>query len=186
MIRTIVNAVSFQSNWFVVIFSAAAGRPWIGIATSLAFAGACIAVHRRVPGALRLIAACVAIGWVMDSALVLSGLLGFPEAARLGAPTTLWMLAMWAALACTLNGCMAWMQGRVILAAVFGFIGGATSYYAGMRLGAVEFPAGDLAGSLAAGVEWAIAMPLLAAIAPRLDPVRRGGSPSTPSGEAAS
>lgn len=166
----LVNAAAFQGNWFVVILGAAAGLPWLGILSSLGFVLGFAALTRRWAGTLTLAAASALLGYAADSALVLGGVLGFPEGTRLGGPSTLWMVALWAAIACTLHSSMRWLQGRPWLGAVFGALGGAGSYYAGMRLGAVEFPAGDAAGALAAGGLWLVAMPLLAWLAPRLDP----------------
>lgn len=167
----IANAAGFQANWFVVILSAAAGLPWIGVATSAAFILGYATLTRRWAGVLALTAACAAFGYAADSALVLGGLLAFPVDAAVGGPSTVWMVALWAATACTLHSCMGWLQGRVVLAGIFGFFGGAGSYYAGVRLGAVEFPRGELIGGLGVGGLWLVAMPLLAWLAPRLDPV---------------
>ncbi len=176
----IANALVFQGNWFVVILGAAAGRPWLGVASSVAFVLAFAALSRRWAGTLILAAASGLVGYAADSALVLGGVLGFPDEARLGGPSTLWMVALWAAIACTLHSSMRWLQGRTVLGAVFGAVGGAGSYYAGMRLGAVTFPAGDAAGVIAAGGLWLVAMPLLAWLAPRLDPAGVSAAPTPP------
>ncbi len=167
----LVNAAVFQGNWFVVILGAAAGLPWLGILSSLGFVLGFAALTRRWAGTLTLAAASALLGYAGDSALVIGGVLGFPEGTRLGGPSTLWMVALWAAIACTLHSSMRWLQGRPLLGAVFGALGGAGSYYAGMRLGAVEFPAGDAAGAVAAGGLWLVALPLRARLAPRLDQV---------------
>ncbi len=170
----LVNAIAFQSNWFAVILGAAAGVPWLGVGTSLAFVAGYAAATRRWAGVLVLAAASAAIGYAADSVLVLTDLLGFPEDAALGGPSTLWMVALWAAIACTLHSCMGWMKGRPLVAAVFGLLGGAGSYFAGERLGAVTFPAGDALGAAGAGVLWMLAMPALSWLAPRLDPLPAG------------
>ena len=176
----IANALVFQGNWFVVILGAAAGRPWLGVVSSLAFVLGFAAITRRWAGTLTLAAASALVGYAADSALVLGGVLSFPGEARLDGPSTLWMVALWAAIACTLHSSMRWLQGRPALGAVFGALGGAGSYFAGMRLGAVDFPAGDAAGAIAAGGLWLVAMPLLAWLAPRLDPAARPADPAPP------
>jgi hypothetical protein len=38
--------------------------------------------------------------------------------------------------ALTMNGCLNWLHGRYILAAVLGFLGGPLSYFGGIKLGA--------------------------------------------------
>jgi hypothetical protein len=178
----VANAAAFQLNWFAVILGAGAGLPWIGVGTSAAFVLVYAFLTRRWAGVLTLVAVCAAIGYAADSALVLGGLLSFPDDAAIGGPSTIWMVGLWAAIACTLHSCMGWLQGRPVLAGVFGLLGGAGSYYAGQRLGAVEFPRGALLGALAVGGLWLVAMPLLAWLAPRLDPVPAASSDAADGG----
>ncbi|MFK7959529.1 MAG: DUF2878 family protein [Phycisphaerales bacterium] len=168
--HVVFNAVMFQGNWFAVILSAATGRPWIGLLTTAGFIAVHLSLHGRVARTLALIVGCGIFGYVADSALVLAGALGFPPEAMLGGPSALWMVALWAGLACTLHHSMGWLRGRPLLGAIFGLLGGAGSYYAGERLGAVTFPGGLAKGLIGSGVLWAVAMPLLAWVAGRVLP----------------
>ncbi len=66
------------------------------------------------------------------------------------------------------SGRRAWLRGRHALAAVLGAVAGPASYFAGQKLGAIQFvePTAALT-SLAIG--WAVIMPVLMLIAERLD-----------------
>ena len=79
-----------------------------------------------------------------------------------------WIVTMWMLFATTLNRSMAWLKGRATLAAVLGGIAGPASYYAGQKLGAIEFVE-PVAALSALAIGWAVIMPLLMIIAERLD-----------------
>jgi cell division protein FtsW (lipid II flippase) len=79
-----------------------------------------------------------------------------------------WMVAMWALFATTLNVSLRWLRPHVGLAALIGAVGGPAAYYAGARLGAIEFTvAGAAMAAIALG--WAVLTPLLLRVAARLD-----------------
>ena len=78
------------------------------------------------------------------------------------------MVALWAIFATTLNVSLRSLRPHRWLAALLGAIGGPVAYYAGARLGALEF--GTPAPALAAiGIGWAILTPALLGTARRLD-----------------
>jgi len=169
MIRNLVNFILFQATWFACILGAARGYPWFGVV----FAGVAIAVHfagisRHRRADLLLFTGSAVVGYVADSIMVLSGVLWFPEQAVLGMPSTFWMIAMWVNLATTLDASLRWMRGRYRVAAVIGFIAGPLSYWAGARLGAVVLNDPLAVPLVSIGIEWLLAMPLLALLADRL------------------
>jgi hypothetical protein len=67
---------------------------------------------------------------------------------------------MWALFATTLNVSMTWMKGRYLLAALVGLIGGPLAYYAGHKLGAVNF-SNTMMTLTVVGAGWFFIMPLL-------------------------
>jgi hypothetical protein len=71
---------------------------------------------------------------------------------------------MWALFATTLNVSLGWLQGRWVLTVVLGAMAGPLSYWAGVRMGAVQFvePAQAVA---ALAVGWGLATPLLLLLA---------------------
>jgi len=82
-----------------------------------------------------------------------------------------WILALWALFATTLNASLRWLKGRPVLAVSLGAVVGPLSYVAGVKLGAVALvePA---SGYAALVVEWAVAMPVLMALADRFNGVQ--------------
>jgi hypothetical protein len=161
--RNLLYLAGFQTCWFACILGAAYSRPWAGPAVTAALLTVHLLTLRQWRAELALAALAAAAGFAADSLLVLGGLLSFPPGARLGAPSTLWMTALWAAFAALLNGPLAWLQGRQFVAAAFGALGGPLAYAAGERLGAVELPQWPSAMAGVAAV-WALATPSLLAI----------------------
>ena len=155
------NFVLFQLCWFANVLSASAGWPEIGVTLTALW----IALHLssidegRGTESLLLIAAAV-FGYTADSLLVLLGLIEFPEHARLGGPSPLWMVALWVAFAATFLHALRWLKDRYLLAALLGALGGPLAYRAGEALGAIAIP-DAIPGLIAVGVEWLIAMPIL-------------------------
>ena len=119
------------------------------------------------------VAAAGALGYGADSALVLGGWLDFPEHARLGWLTALWMVGLWVGFAATLRHSFRLVLGRPLVAALLGASGGPFSYFAGERLGALSLGEGAL---FAVSVEWLFALPVLAWLAGRPAPVARAAA----------
>lgn len=167
--RTLVNLAAIQICWFASVLGAAKGMPWLGPL----FACVWLPLHVRAAGPfagieLKLVLAAGALGYVLDSILVLAGAMSFPEQARLGAPSTLWMVALWFGFSATLRHSLGWIRGRYVLAAALGAVAGPFAYWGGSRLGAVVLT--DTVPSLAfIAVEWLIAMPLLLLLVARLE-----------------
>jgi hypothetical protein len=163
MRHPIGNFVLFQICWLANCAGAASGWPQLGPL----FTAAWIALHLRAMAEDRssevwMLLAAAAFGYAADSLLVLLGLIEFPPEARLGAPSTLWMVALWVGFAATLRHSLRWLAGRYLLGALLGAAGGPLAYRAGEALGAIRIP-DSFSGLAAVSVEWAIAMPALLA-----------------------
>ncbi len=163
------NFLLFQVGWFsCVLGGASPGYTWVGVAVVAVI----IAVHLRRASdrqqELLLILITTLLGTLWDSVLLQAGLFHFSSGLAMPGVVPFWLIAMWALFATTLNVSMKWMKNRYLLAAVFGAIGGPLAYYAGHRLGAVEF--GDPAVALLlVAVGWSIIMPLLMALTGRFN-----------------
>ena len=165
----LINFAAFQLNWLICVLGAANGWPWAGPVAVLLWILAHLRLNRgHHKTELTLILAAAGAGYLLDSLLVLTGYLAFPEAARLGYPSTLWMVALWINLATTLRHSLGWLQGRVLLSALFGGAGGAAAYYAGGRLGAIHLP-DPVIGGLLICLLWSLALPALYALAHKLE-----------------
>ncbi|MCZ8130577.1 MAG: DUF2878 domain-containing protein [Steroidobacteraceae bacterium] len=160
------NFVAFEAAWLVCVLSAAAGRSTIGLAA----AGAVLAIHlamapRRGPE-LRLVATACGLGLAWDSAVMATGIVSYAGAGLAPGLVPAWMVALWAMFATTMNLSLGWLKGRPWVAAAIGAVGGPLSYFAGVRLGAIETMAMPTL-LVVQGVGYALLIPALAWLATR-------------------
>ena len=177
--RLAANFLGFQATWLACVAGAASGRPMLGplaAALWLSLHLVFLPATGRAPGGgkrerrveLRLLLAAAVAGYLLDGVLVLGGAMAFPNHAGPAAPTTPWMVALWAGFAATLRHSMNWARRRYALAAGAGALFGPLAYRAGDALGAISlalFPV----GLSSVAVEWALAMPLLLWLRERLE-----------------
>ncbi len=167
------NFILFQVGWFsCVIGGASSDYHWVGVAVVTAIIVVHLVRANNTRNEMLLIAITTILGTAWDSSLMLAGLLSFTNGVVISSLVPLWMIAMWALFATTLNVSMKWMKHKYLLAALFGAIGGPVAYYAGHRLGAVDFT-NTLTALLAVGVGWAIIMPTLMALSTRFNGYQR-------------
>jgi hypothetical protein len=163
VIRKSLNFLAFQANWFACVLGAAKGLPWLGPLATALLGLEYLRVSRRRGRALALIATALGLGLLVDSLLTVTGRLLFPEITAGPWPPLAppWILALWVALATTLDSSMSWLRGRYWLAAGVGAVSGPFAYLAGERLGAVDLgaPLAVTIGLLA--FAWAVSLPLL-------------------------
>ena len=164
----IVNLLIYQVCWFACVLGAANGVPWVGVII-VATATVCHLFAANKPVVeLVLIGCIVLIGGLWDSFLVTTGWLQYPNGIFIDSVAPYWILSLWVSFAITLNVSLAWFKQRLWLASLFGGIGGPLAFFAGQRLGAVEFPNAAVALiALAAG--WTLLMPLIVLLARRYD-----------------
>ncbi len=98
-----VNFLLFQAGWFACVLGAAAGFPWQGALVALLIAGYAVVCAARPRSELALVAAAALAGFAFDSALALSGWVVFGGAVPAPLLAPIWMVALWALFATTLN-----------------------------------------------------------------------------------
>lgn len=164
----ILNAVLFQFAWFACVLGAAQGLPWLGVsATAIVVAWHLARAKRPLPE-LALVGLALLLGAGFETLLVQSGWLRFDTGILIAGTASVWMVALWGNLATTLNVSLRLLRSRPVVTAIVGAIGAPLAYYAGSKLGALEFvAAGPALAAIAAG--WLLLMPLLFAAARRLD-----------------
>lgn len=172
-----LNAIGYQIVWFCAVIGAGSGRWWPALAASMVFVAWQWAVSRQRMVDLRLLAAALGCGLLIDGGMAASGLAGYAAAWPVDGFAPAWILAVWAAFAMTLNQSMRWMQPRLWIAGLLGAVGGPLAYLGAARgWGAVEFAAPHWQALLGLAVAWALAMPLLAGLGRRWS--AREGEPS--------
>jgi hypothetical protein len=176
--NNIINIVAFQAVWLGSVMGAANGITWLGAVLLIPFAVWQLRVSKDPAYDRRAIVLLCIAGALVDSAYPLAGMLGYASPWPSAQLAPAWLVLMWVNLALTLNHSLAWLRGRHLLAAIFGGTGGALSYYAGYRLGAVEvyWSSGVVFGLI--GLAWAVALPVLYGLLDRLSQVSTGSVPS--------
>ena len=133
MLKNLANAGLFQLGWFACVLG--------GNSLWLVLAGAALMAHllwiSRSMAEVRLVLAVCLLGTAVDSLLLNAGVFAFKQPGFL---IPFWLVVLWALLAITLNHCLAWTAKPLWRAILLGAISGPLSYYAGQRLGAVQFP----------------------------------------------
>ena len=166
------NFILFQVGWFSCVIGGASNEyNWVGVAVVAAIIVVHMARAHDVRSETMLIIVTTMLGTTWDSGLTMAGLFSFANGVVVAGLVPLWLIAMWSLFATTLNVSMKWMKGRYLLAAAFGAIGGPLAYYAGHRIGAVDF-SNTLAALLAVSAGWALIMPLLMAFSTKFNGYR--------------
>jgi hypothetical protein len=154
------NFILFQAGWFACVYGAATGHAAEGAVVGLVIV-AWHVLEAPHPGREAMLAAIAAgAGALFENLLVALGWVRVQDGVY-------WLVVLWALFATTLNGSLRLLQGRPWIAGALGALGGPLAYYAGARIGALQFVE-PLAVMAALAVAWAAAMPLLLSLARRL------------------
>ena len=101
-----LNFIGFQIGWFACVISAAYGMPTVAVIC--AFMIVAFHLYRNYAmSELYFVTVAVLIGFVWESLLVASGWLFYPSSSDTGLYAPLWLVAMWALFATTINLSMA-------------------------------------------------------------------------------
>jgi hypothetical protein len=152
-----VNAAGFQAVWWACVLGASFNKPMIGPLAVLIF----IAQQYYSEGdAIRrtaLMALLMISGTALDSMMSLAGLViyagGYSSMSWL-AP--LWITAMWAGFALTIDSSLSFLRGRFLLSALAGAICGPLAYLTAARFGAVSFGSDPIVTFIVLAVIWAV------------------------------
>ena len=154
----LLNGVMFNVAWLGIVMSQSA-------IIAPAVAALLLISHFALMGEgyreLRFIAGFALVGVCIDQLLFRVGV--FTVAGSIAGPP-LWITCLWPALGTTFMHAFAGLNGRPLLAATVGGVGGAASYIAGTRLTQVAFAA-DISGPIILAVLWAVIFPIALAIA---------------------
>ena len=161
----IVNVGGYYIGWLACVLGAAWDQWLTGAAIGLFIFAAHLLRSVDRGGEVRLALVVLAVGFSVDSAQTVAGVLRFDTGQPVAWLAPLWIGVMWLLFATTLRVAFGWLEGRPLLAALTGAVGGPAAFYAGERLGAVAFhPTAGLSLSVLA-IVWAALMPLLMRLA---------------------
>ena len=156
----IKNFIGFQIGWFACVVGAAQGYPLVAVAVASIIVILHLLRDNNLYSELCLIISAVFIGIIWESLLLASGWLAYDSSGGASIFAPIWLVAMWALFATTINHSMAWLKNRYFLALLLGAVFGPLAFIAGENLGAVVFLDRTMALTLLA-VGWAVLMPLL-------------------------
>jgi hypothetical protein len=156
------NAVWFQSIWFCTV---------LGRETLLPIALALLVLHvvlaRDPLVELRQLVLVGGIGMSADAVLSLTGVFQFAG----GVLVPLWLCCLWLAFAAALGRSLAWLANRPLLAVVAGAVAFPLNYWAGQRLGAVDFGYTLALTLTVLAATWSLLLPLMFRMMSRLAPM---------------
>ena len=167
------NMLWMQTLWFSAVIGAARGQLWLASILLIGFVFWEFRPARRVYGDFQLMLVAVLLGLILDTTWVRLGWLGYTGAWALSESAPLWILFLWAGLALTLNHSLAWLQSRLMLAALLGAISSPLSYLAGSRLGAVNIVSESSLWFVGLGLSWALTLPFLLWLAKHLKHLKK-------------
>ena len=160
MKNIIINIILFQIGWFACVLTAASNQPLLGASISLLIIFTHLFISKQYKQEIRIIVIAMVIGLIWDSLIVSAGWITYQSGMMVEFMAPYWIVLMWALFATTINSSLSWMKEKLLLSAVFGAIAGPLAYYAGMKLGAVEF-SNEHYALVALSIGWAIFTPLL-------------------------
>lgn len=166
-----INFVLFQAGWFACVLSAAAYQPWLGVCVALLIVSYHIRRADKSLAEILLIVVSMVIGVIFDSMLLWLNWLDYTSGVIVANTAPVWIVALWALFATTLNVSLRWLRGKWLLAMVFGFVGGPLAYLGGAKLGAVSLLQQPQA-LIALAIGWAAVTPFLVYLSGQLNGYR--------------
>lgn len=165
----ITNFVLFQIGWFACVLAGAYDQAVLGCLIAMLV----IAYHfyraNEAIQELRLLTVALIIGFIFESIVTSQGFARYSHGQVFDVIAPLWMILMWPLFATTLNLSMRWMKSlSTLLVSLVGAIFAPLAYYAGNRLGAVEYDNLTLSLSIIA-IAWAALLPALVTFSLKFD-----------------
>lgn len=164
-----LNMIFYQATWLTCVVGAGRGSWWPGLLVLAVFASWQLIVSPwpRADACLAVIVSV--IGFMLDSTFAHYGAMRFETVVPWAGFAPIWMVALWTSFALTLNHSLAFLQRRMLLAALLGAIGAPLAYWAASRgWHALTFPDDPLVVIATTAVAWAVLMPGLARLALKL------------------
>jgi hypothetical protein len=166
-LKTITNIVLYQCAWFASVLGAANQQPWLGLAVAAVVLALHLMLAKDPLTEAKLIVFVALIGFTFDQMLLSSQLIDYQAHGWSESYIPAWIVALWLTFATLLNVSLGWMRERLVIAALFGLIGGPLAYYSAQSLGAITINSNTAYWVL--GVGWAIITPALLILAKRFD-----------------
>jgi hypothetical protein len=160
-VHKLINFVLFQIGWFACVLGGAYQMPLAGSLVALVIIAIYLTIVDTSFSEIKLLSLALMIGLIFESALVSGGFAIYSSGQLFDNMAPVWMILMWPLFATTINQSLGWLKSLHLAVVILaGAISAPLAYFAGHRLGAVEFP--DITASLAViSVAWAVLLPVL-------------------------
>lgn len=163
-----INFLLYQTGWFACVLGASRSPPGLGVCLALGLIGVHLWLARDVRSQLQLIFAAALFGLLLDSAQLWAGVFSFPGERMIQWLPPPFMTVLWMQFATTFRYSLSWLSGRYALCSLFGLIGAPLAFFAGEKLGAIEFLVPRWPHFAILGLIWSAAVPLLFLLTDRL------------------
>lgn len=165
----LLNLSVYQALWLVSILAASKDHSLLGPILVLVWLPIHLthSPHPRADALLVLV--CSILGTLLDAGYMAAGWVQFNGFSLAWWLPPMWITALWACFALTLNHALVFLRGRLTGSILFGGIGGALAYWAGAALGAARLnePTAYSLGGIAA--VWCVICPALIVFAQRIE-----------------
>jgi len=151
--KLIANALAYQVVWFSAIL-------WgnLGAAVGCLLILILLVTSECWGDDLKMIGFLMFLGLLVDGTLQQ---VGFFTLRSPGLPIPFWLLVIWLGLAMTINHSLSWPKDKLLLAALFGGLGGPAAYWGGTRLGAASFNWSLPSSLFLLAVVWSLMFPTI-------------------------
>lgn len=165
----IINFLLFQLGWFACVLGGAYDQAVLGCLIAMFVIAYHFYLANEAIQELRLLTVALIIGFIFESIVTAQGLARYSHGQVFDVIAPLWMILMWPLFATTLNLSMRWLKKLTpLLVSLVGAIFAPLAYYAGNKLGAVEYVDLTLSLSIIA-IAWAVLLPTLVIFSLKLD-----------------
>ena len=158
-INKLFNIAGFQLSWGACVFGVQNGHPHFGSIIMAFFLFVHILFFKINTSEIIFIAIVIFLGAVLDTVMLQTTLINY-QGLTFEFMAPIWILAMWAGFATTINHSLSRLDGKWFYAILFGSIFGPFSYIAGVKFDALVFHVSFFSITILA-IVWGLTLPFL-------------------------
>ena len=169
-IKYFFNIIGFQICWWICVLFSTTNFSYLGPMIMLLYIGVhLLYISDNNIKEFKLIFIAGLIGTIFDSLYIVFNIFSYSSSfSFLPLIVPLWITAMWAGFATTLNHSLFWINKNYYIAFLMGFIFGPISYLTGEAFKAIQFNTTIVNGLGILAISWGIAVPVVVYINRRI------------------
>lgn len=158
----ILNALGYQSVWFLTLLGASKGYFWLGFCFSVLFASIMLGFGGKAKADIRIVMIGLVLGIAIDSLFAASGWIEYAMPWSFVSMAPLWIIALWLSFSFTLNHSMSFLRDNTLVATLFGLLGGPLAYWCADRVfNVIEYGTDISFVMIGLGLCWALVIPAI-------------------------